>query len=67
MVDLAEYKTLSERCRFMLSVIDHITRFVILIPIKNKEATTVVNTLVGRVFFGVWGTGNFAFRPRKRI
>ena len=49
-VDLVEYKTLSEGNRFILSVIDHLTRFVILIAIKNKEATTVVRNLVDRVF-----------------
>ena len=53
--DLVEYKSLSEVHRFILSVIDHLTRFAILIPIKNKEATTVVRNLVARVFsvFGV--------------
>ncbi|CAB1120564.1 unnamed protein product [Ectocarpus sp. CCAP 1310/34] len=33
-VDLVEYKSLSEGNRYILSVIDHLTRFVILIPIK---------------------------------
>ena len=49
-VDLVEYKTVSEGNRFILSVIDHLTRFVILIAIKNKEATTIVRNLVDRVF-----------------
>lgn len=35
-VDLVEYKTMSEGNRFVLSVIDHLTRFVVLIAIKNK-------------------------------
>ena len=48
-VDLVEYKTSSEGNRFILSVIDHLTRFVILIAIPNKEATTVVRHLVDRV------------------
>ena len=33
-VDLSEYKSLSQGNRFILSVIGHFTRFVVLIPIK---------------------------------
>ena len=36
--------------RYILSMIDHLTRFDISIPIKNKEATTVVRMLVEHVF-----------------
>ena len=49
-VDLVEYKTMSEGNRFILSVIDHLTRFIVLIGIPNKEATTVARKLVERVF-----------------
>lgn len=49
-VDLVEYKSMSEGNRYILSVIDHLTRFVILIAIKNKEATTIARNLVERVF-----------------
>ena len=49
-IDLVEYKSMSEGNRYILSVIDHFTRFVILIAIKNKEATTIVRNLVERVF-----------------
>lgn len=49
-VDLVEYKSASEGNRYILSVIDHFTRFVILIAIKNKEATTIVRNLMDRVF-----------------
>ncbi|CAB1098409.1 unnamed protein product [Ectocarpus sp. CCAP 1310/34] len=49
-VDLVEYKSQSEGNRFILSVIDHLTRFLILIPIPSKEATVVVRHLIDRVF-----------------
>ena len=54
-IDLVEYKTLSQGCKYVLSVIDHLTRFVILAAIPNKEATAIARTLVDRVFsvFGV--------------
>ena len=49
-VDLVEYKSMSEGNRFILSVIDHLTRFLILIPIKSMEAAAVDRHLVDRVF-----------------
>ena len=49
-MDLVEYKSKSEGNRFILSVIDHLTRFLILIPIKSKEAAVVVRHLIDRVF-----------------
>ena len=49
-VDLVEYKRLSQGNRFLLSVIDHLTRFVVLIPIKDKAARTIVRHLIKRVF-----------------
>ena len=49
-VDLVEYESKSEGNRFILSVIDHITRLLILIPIKCKEAAVVVRHLIERVF-----------------
>ena len=49
-VDLVEYKSKSEGNRFILSVIDHLTRFLVLIPIKSKEASVVVRHLIDRVF-----------------
>ena len=50
-----EYKTVSQGCKYVSSVIDHLTRLVILAAIANKEATTIARTLVDRVFsvFGV--------------
>ena len=49
-VDLVEYKGLSQGNRFIFSVIDHLTRFVILIPIKDKAARTIVRHLIELVF-----------------
>ena len=49
-VDLVEYKSLSQGNRFILSVIDHFTRFVVLIPIKDEAARTIVRHLIEHVF-----------------
>ena len=49
-VDLVEYRSLSQGNRLILSVIDHLTRFFILIPIKDKAARTIVRHLIERVF-----------------
>ena len=49
-VDLVEYKRLSQGNRFILSVIDHLTRFVVVIPIKDRAARTIVRHLIERVF-----------------
>ena len=48
-VVLVEYKSLSQGNCFILSAIDHFTRFVALIPIKDKAARTIVH-LIERVF-----------------
>ena len=39
----------SEDNRYIQSVIDHLTRFVILIAIRDNEATTIARNLVKRV------------------
>ena len=54
-IDLEEYKTVSQGCKYVLSVIHHLTRFVILEGIPDKEANTIARALVDRVFsvFGV--------------
>ena len=49
-VDLFEYKSLSQGNRSFFSVIDYLTRFVVLIPIKDKAACMVVRRLIERVF-----------------
>ena len=41
-VDYVDCKGLSQGNRFILSVIDHLTRFVVLIPMKDKAARTFV-------------------------
>ena len=58
-VDLVEYKSKSEGYRFILSVIDHLTRFLLLIPIKSKEAAIDVRHLIDRVFL--------VFGPRETL
>ena len=62
-VDLVEIKSLSKGDRFIISVIDHLTRFVILIAIKNKAACTIVRHLIERVS----SSRNTSFRLRKII
>ena len=51
-VDLIEYQSKSEGNRFILSIIDHLKRFLIQIPIKSKEAAVVVRHLIDCVFSG---------------
>lgn len=33
-----------------MSVIDHLTRFLVLVPLRDKKATTIARALVERVF-----------------
>ena len=49
-IDLVEYKSVSQGCKYVLSVIDHLTRFLVLVAIPDKRATTVARALVERVF-----------------
>ena len=54
-VDLVEYKTLSKSrtgtyCKYVLTMMDHLTRFAILTPIPNKSAETVANVLIEKIF-----------------
>ena len=49
-IDLVEYKSVSKGCKYVLSVIDHLTRFLILVPVPNKRATTIAQALVEHVF-----------------
>ena len=49
-VDFIEYKYKSEGNRFIFSVIDELTRFLLVIPFKSKEAVVVVRHLIDRVF-----------------
>lgn len=48
-VDLVEYKFISDGDWYILSVIDHLTRFVILIAIRNRGHNTIVGNLTERV------------------
>ena len=60
-VDLVDRTCLSQGNRFNLSVIDHLIRFVILIPLKNIAAFTIVRHLIERVLsmFGPLETLHF--------
>ena len=58
-VDLVEYKTLSAtpdgvRCKYVLSIIDHLTRFALLVALPNKASETVAHVLIERVI-GIFG------------
>ena len=48
-------KTVSQCCKYVLSVIDHLTRFISLAAVSNKEATTIARTFMDRVLsvFGI--------------
>ena len=54
-IDLVEYKTISQECKYVVSVIDDFTRSVILTPIRDKTATAIARVVVDRVLsvFGV--------------
>ena len=54
-IDLVEYKSISHssagvRCKYVMSVMDHLTRYALFIPIPNKSANTVARMLVDRAF-----------------
>ena len=58
-VDLVDYKTLSFpqmelSVRYVLSTIDHLTRFAVLVPVPNKFELAVAKALVEYVF-GIFG------------
>ena len=58
-VDLVEYKTSllalnGTRCTCLLPVMDHLTRFAVLIPLPNKKERTVAKALISRLF-GIFG------------
>ena len=46
---LVEYKAYKQGFHYVLSCIDHLTRFLILVPLKDKSMTTVARALVDRV------------------
>ena len=53
-VDLVEYKvesvsTAGIRCKYVLSMMDHLTRFAVLTPIPNKSAVTVAQAIIDRI------------------
>ena len=66
-IDLVEYKTVSQGCKYVSSVIDHLTRSDILAAIPNKEATRIARTLVDRVLLCIRSTRVTTFRYGKII
>ena len=57
-IDLVEYKLSSNNSKYVTSVIDHLTRFLVLVAISDKSAATTACVLVERVFsvFSAHGT-----------
>ena len=53
-VDLVEYKSVSRsaagtECKYVLSMMDHLTRFAVLLPVRNKTAETVAQAIIERI------------------
>lgn len=53
-VDLVEYKSVSisaagTKCKYVLSMMDHLTRFAVLLPVRNKAAETVAQAIIERI------------------
>ncbi len=49
-IDLLKLPTSSEGHQYLLVTIDHFSRYSILVPLKDKTATTVATALIGKVF-----------------
>ena len=52
-VDLVEYNSVSTsaagiECKYVLSMMDNLTRFAVLLPVRNKTAETVANAIIER-------------------
>ena len=48
-IDLVEYKASAKGFHYELSVVDHLTRFLILVPLKDKSMSTAARALVTHV------------------
>ena len=48
-IDLVAYKSSSNNSKYVMSVIDHLARFLVLVAISDKSAATVARVLVERV------------------
>ena len=58
-IDLIEYKTKSVsptglKCSYALTIVDHLTRFAVLVALLDKKEQTIAKALVKRVF-GIFG------------
>ena len=49
-IDLVEYKSSSNNSKYVMSVIDHLTRFLVVVAISDKTAATIARVLVEHVF-----------------
>ena len=59
LIDIVEYKTESVsptglKCSYALTIIDHLTRFAVLVALPDKKEQTIAKALVERVF-GIFG------------
>ena len=58
-IDVVEYNTGSvpnrTECSYALTIIDHLTRFAVLVALPNKKEQTIAKALVERVF-GIFGS-----------
>lgn len=59
-VDLVDYKlewvsAAGIRCRYVLSMMDHMIRFALFVPLPNKSATTVAQAINDRII-GIFGS-----------
>ena len=48
-IDLVEYKSSSNNSKYVMSVMDHLTRFLVLVAISDKSAAAIARVLVERV------------------
>ena len=55
-IDLVGPFTVSNWYKFVFTAIDVFTKFVVAVPIRNKEAQTVAKVIVERIFLP-WGIG----------
>ena len=51
---MVEYKSVSTsaariECKYVLSMVDHLTRFAVLVPVRDKAAETVAQAIIERI------------------
>ena len=60
-VDLVEYQSVSTsaaeiECHHVISMMDHPTRFAVLVPVRNKATETVAHTIIEQIII-IFGLG----------